>query len=234
MASNFYHKHVKLSLLLVLWICTSPSLADDLGQLKKVEAALTARQYAEAEKMLKPLADGGNGRAAYLLGDLYMNGSGVPQNYSKGKQWLEKAAAAGQATNDGEYQIGRTYFEGLGTPKDYNKAYYWLSKGAADGNPHAMNDLSVMYLHGYGVDKDNKKALELQLKAAKNGCPYAKLSVAEKYEEGHSLPKDLKKARALYEESAAEEVVPAMEHLSWLLEKRDRWPAGHQASAVSR
>lgn len=111
----------------------------------------------------------------------------------------------------GEYQIGRTYFQGLGTPKDYGKAYYWLSKGAADGNPHAMNDLSQMYEFGTGVEKNSKKALELELKAEKNGCPYAKLSVAQRYRTGDGLPKDLKKARALYEESAAEGLVPAMD-----------------------
>ena len=42
--------------------------------------AFISKDYVKAQKILKPLADQGNGKALYSLGLLYANGQGVKKN----------------------------------------------------------------------------------------------------------------------------------------------------------
>ena len=53
----------------------------------------------------------------------------MPQNYTKARQWYEKAAA--QGSSPAEYNLGVLYDEGHGMPQDYVRAYMWYSLAAA-------------------------------------------------------------------------------------------------------
>ena len=56
----------------------------------------------------------GDAFAQRLLGSLYLNGDGVPQDYTKARQWYEKAAAQ-----------GFLYAAGRAVPQDDVRAYMW-------------------------------------------------------------------------------------------------------------
>jgi hypothetical protein len=76
-----------------------------------------------------------------ILGQFYEKGYGVPQDYTKAREWYQKAAAdnqlagrsrakngfwAGLAMNN----LGGLFANGQGVPQDYAKAREWLEKAA--------------------------------------------------------------------------------------------------------
>lgn len=55
-----------------------------------------SRDYAEAVKLLTLSAEQGHGQSASLLANAYLNGElGLEQDPARGREWLERAAAAG-------------------------------------------------------------------------------------------------------------------------------------------
>ena len=79
------------------------------------------------------------------LGTLYLEGTGVPQDSSKGIYWLRKAARQGDA--EAYVNLGRVYFEGTGVPKDWAKAYFFLYMAANHAGreiPNAKENLSIL------------------------------------------------------------------------------------------
>jgi TPR repeat protein len=64
------------------------------------QKGLTAHEsgdYATALRSWKPLAKQGNTDAQFLLGAMYDNGQGVPQNYKTAVKWYTLAAKQGDA-----------------------------------------------------------------------------------------------------------------------------------------
>ena len=58
-------------------------------------AAYDRGDYATSLRLSRPLADQGNATAQNLLGSMYANGQGVPQNYINAYMWFSLAAAQG-------------------------------------------------------------------------------------------------------------------------------------------
>ena len=67
-------------------------------QLAMGEAALARREYDEALKILRPLAQGGDVRAQDRLAEMYANGFGVTRNYNQAYIWYSLAARGGSTT----------------------------------------------------------------------------------------------------------------------------------------
>jgi serine/threonine protein kinase len=67
-------------------------------QLAMGEAALARREYDEALKILRPLAQGGDVRAQDTLAGMYANGFGVTRNYNQAYIWYSLAARGGSTT----------------------------------------------------------------------------------------------------------------------------------------
>jgi TPR repeat protein len=80
------------------------ALAGDRGAANK---ALEARSYAEAIRLLTPLAEGGNAEALFHLGEMHWYGEGVPRDDAQAKAWFEKAASAGNAQAGGALAVMR-------------------------------------------------------------------------------------------------------------------------------
>ena len=83
----------------------------------------------------QPLAEQGDARAQFYFGLLYENGDGVPLDYTKARQWYEKAAAQGDAK--AQLYLGLQSSFGQGGPMDVVDAYMWYSLAAGNGNVHA-------------------------------------------------------------------------------------------------
>ena len=60
------------------------------------QAAFERQDYSTALYELEPLAAQGDGRAEYLVGIIYRDGLGVPQDYVTAYAWLHVAQARGK------------------------------------------------------------------------------------------------------------------------------------------
>jgi peptidoglycan hydrolase-like protein with peptidoglycan-binding domain len=143
------------------------------------QAAFEQRDYQEALMELQPLAEQGDGRAQYLVGIIYRDGLGVPQDFVTSYAWLHVAAARGMpqaaSARDGmswrltpseideaqrlarEWQPGYA-LGGARTPqRNYNAGGTYDPNGpdSYDINSRALNRTEVMDLqwnlavHGY-------------------------------------------------------------------------------------
>src|SRR5262249_44080859 len=78
---------------------------------------------------LEQAADKGDVRAMINLGYMYMGGyGGVGKDWTKGREWWEKAAAKGDA--EAMRKVGVSYE----VDQDYAKAREWYEKAAAKGD----------------------------------------------------------------------------------------------------
>ncbi|MDR2075649.1 MAG: sel1 repeat family protein [Desulfovibrio sp.] len=116
-------------------------------------------------------AEKGDAAAMLRLGGLYEQGIAVPRNYSKAREWYQKAAAAGLA--EGYYNLGLCYEIGMGTEANLEQAAANFEKAAALGLPHALYKLGLWSRTGTGVPQNTAKALEYLTLAADGGHIYA-------------------------------------------------------------
>lgn len=85
----------------------------------------------------------GNVVAQKMLGDLYEQGRGVPENLKVSADWRTKAALRGNT--DAQVSLGKMYLAGAGVEKNQEKAEYWLQRAAVEGNSEAQFLLGKMY-----------------------------------------------------------------------------------------
>jgi TPR repeat protein len=113
--------------------------------------------YATALRIFRPLADRGQILAEYLIGLMYANGQGVPQDYAEAMTWHLKAAKQGEAK--AQFSVGLMYFKGLGTQAKLAEAFEWYRRAAEQGDATAQYNLGAMYDKGEAVKRDPVTAL---------------------------------------------------------------------------
>jgi hypothetical protein len=190
--TNCDYKTLFLSLVSVLVLSVTPSLAHEVGQLRKVEDAFNTKRYAEAETMLKRLADS-NPRAAWILGDLYMGGRGVPPNPIKARELWEHATAAGD--QDAMCSLASLLNDGGAT--DRKRALALYEKSASLGCVHAQFNMGLECMWGRVTRQDYSRALTYFQSGAKTGDGNAECLLAHLYESGLGASKDLHRAASL-------------------------------------
>jgi TPR repeat protein len=99
------------------------------GSFEDGVTAFNRRDYATAVKLWRPLAEQGNPNAQVRLGDIYLDGLGVPQDYAEMAKWYRLAAEQGAA--DAQAVLGSAYAEGTGVARNYILAHMWLNLAAA-------------------------------------------------------------------------------------------------------
>ena len=92
-------------------------------------------QVSSLEQM-RPLAEEGDMRAQFILGSLYDDGEGVPEDDAEAIRWYRLAAEQGAVT--AQVLLGIKYWEGEGVPEDFVLAYMWLNLGAAQGHENGQ------------------------------------------------------------------------------------------------
>ena len=115
---------IALSLLLVLAV-TPPAFAAPIDD---ANAAYQRGNFSAAEKLLLPIAEGGNAYAQYRLGLVYLEATGEMRSPAEAAKWLESAALQGQP--QAQYKLGILYVNGNGVSQDLIQAYMWLSLSA--------------------------------------------------------------------------------------------------------
>jgi TPR repeat protein len=143
------------------------TLAVTPANFDKALAELRARRPQEALPLFRQAAEEGEERAMVELGNLYEDGSGVPQDYSEAARWFRVAADRGNTT--GMLRIGSMYYTGKGVPQNYALAAEWFRRASDSGDPRGEFDLGMMYERGHGVTKDPDAAEQFYRQSAKLG-----------------------------------------------------------------
>jgi Sel1 repeat len=123
------------------------------------------------EQVLK-VAKEGQKHAQYRIGVMYQQGIAVPVDYTKAKDWYEKAAAQGHAA--AQNNLGWMYQQGLGTAVNYQQAFYWYQKSAEQKNAFGTSNLAYLYDKGIGVFENKDEANRGYCRAAAQGNWLAK------------------------------------------------------------
>jgi TPR repeat protein len=192
------------------------------GPIEDAQAALENRDAHRAMALLAPLASAGDTRAQVLLGEIYLNGIGLPQNFALAADWMAKAAAQGDA--DAQNALGRLYAEGLGVAADGKAALDWMTRAAEQGKPDHQHDLGLTLDTGKAGVTDRAAAAQWFERAANQGLAKAKTSLGLAYQSGAGVEKNLPKAAALYAEAAEAGDSRAQNNLGLMLARGEGVP----------
>jgi len=124
------------------------------AKLKEAEAAFQAGDFATALKELKPYLKKKRqpATANLMMARMYLEGLGVPANYSKAWKHLQRPAKSGNAWAATE--IGKLYLQGDGVIQSYAKARDWFEKAAKAGYGPAQVELGHLHRSGLSVAVD--------------------------------------------------------------------------------
>jgi len=159
---------------LFLMIALAPAWADYDDAIKDYNNG----DYAGALRELRPLAQQGNLDAQAKLGEMYLQGKGVTQDYTTAMRWLKQAATQGDVAA-AESDLGLIYYNGAGVKRDYAEAARWFQKAAEQGYADAQIGLGTLYSYGLGVPKDPVKAYMWFQLASKGGSKEGTRSLNE-------------------------------------------------------
>jgi TPR repeat protein len=137
------------------------------ASVKVAVAALDARHYLTARRVLDPLATAGNADAETWLGYMDQEGLGADRNVVQSITWFTKASAAGSAEAD--RRLGQIYLDGRGVLQNVATARQWLQLAADRGNAPAQRMLGELFMRGIGVTKDPAQAYAWLAIAASHG-----------------------------------------------------------------
>jgi len=123
-------------------IALANEIEDDLSQysVDAGRSALLDKNYTEAEKQFRTLAEAGDSEAQSHLGSLYYVGSGVEQSFVSAFLWYKKAAD--QGNTDAQYSLGNMYLLGEGIEQNYEEAAKWYSFASEKGHVAATSNLN--------------------------------------------------------------------------------------------
>ena len=137
--------------------------------------------HAEAVRWALIGAEAGIDRGQNLLGEMYRDGVGVPQDFKKALDYFELAAA--QDFPLAYYNASVIYRDGVGVEKDTAKGFEYLKRAADMGHAGAMIDLALAYIDGTDVPQNYEIALGWYSKAASRNTRMA-VKLAQAYEDG--------------------------------------------------
>lgn len=128
------------------------------------------------------------------LARLIYQGRGVEKDEEKSREWIDKAAQAGNPS--AAFEMARLLSN---TDKpEFAKIYPYLL-AAANGNiPLAQNELGLLYLSGKLGAADYPAAVAWFTRAAKAGLAKAQHNLATLYQRGMGVPLDYSSAGELY------------------------------------
>lgn len=162
------------------------------GELGIFDEERSRKYYEQAFDVLYEQAFGEDDEEAQtILGNSYVDGEGVEQNYSLGIKMYQRAIKHNYA--NAFNALGLCYSSGLGVVKDLQKEFRLKLKSAELGYPMGMNNVAINYLLGIGVDKDVQKYKEWCLRAAKCGNISAQRTLAVDYYCGEVEKKSIDK-----------------------------------------
>lgn len=137
------------------------------GGFDEAEAAYGRHDFKAALSELQPLTEQGLAKAQLLLGLMYYQGQGVPQDYKEAIKLARLAAEQGDA--NAQNFVGLMYYNGHGVLEDYKETFKWYRLAAEQGSAAGQGMLSSLYYKGIGVPKDYMEAYAWASVAVANG-----------------------------------------------------------------
>jgi TPR repeat protein len=120
---------------------------------------IDVKSQQEAFALLFEGATRGDATAMYNIGVFYQHGYGVPRDFTKAREWYEKAAAKDSSLAMGN--LGALFVNGLGVPQDYTKAREWYEKAADKGDANAKMALERLPMREAAIAGRYDEALRL-------------------------------------------------------------------------
>ena len=118
---------------------------------------------------LEAAAAKGNPRAEAALGEVLLNGEGLPRDDSRGVALLEKAARAGHGP--AAFRLGMLLSRGEnGVVRDPARAVAYFRAAAAAGEAEAFFNLGAAHANGRGAKRDLGEALAWLTVAKRRGA----------------------------------------------------------------
>ncbi|MDF1839560.1 MAG: tetratricopeptide repeat protein, partial [Planctomycetota bacterium] len=119
---------------LLLAACVSPTSA--------AWSAYGAGDYQVALQGWSTEANAGDAKAQYLVGLMYDEGQGVPEDRVEAARWYRLSADQGNAA--AQSNLGLLYFRGHGVERSKDEAARWFGRAAAQGFAPAVSNLALM------------------------------------------------------------------------------------------
>jgi hypothetical protein len=116
---------------------------------------------------LRPLADSGDRRAAFVLAMQLAAARPAPDGYAEARRYFLEAAKDGYV--DALFNLGTFYDKAQGVPRDVPQAVKWFKLAADQRDGQAQMNLAIHYGRGDGVPRDLEEADRWLRMAANNG-----------------------------------------------------------------
>jgi TPR repeat protein len=159
-------------------------------------------------------AEGGDARAAFLLGMRYARPDDSNRDDVEAVRWLRQAAEQGLA--EAQYNLGIMYAGGRGVARDSQQAARWYREAAEQGLASAQYNLGAQYSVGDGVPRDGQRAAMWFERAALQDIPEAAYNLGVLYDLGRGVEADARTAMQWYERAAGRGYHPAASRLAAL------------------
>ena len=115
-----------------------------------------------------------------MLGDLFRDGRGVPQDVQQALACYQKAAQ--QEDAKGQVRIGRLYLDGKpGLKQDERKAAECFRQAAMQHDAEGEVELGLACVQGRGVSRNLPKGVQCFRLAAQQGNPRGQLNLGQAY-----------------------------------------------------
>lgn len=217
-------------LLAIIFVAAAIFAAADPIELEQGRAALAAKDYASAQRLLQPLAQSGNAVAQNALGVMYRDGWGFARDDAAALSWFTKAAE--QGNDKAQFHLGGMHAGGKGTPQDYAQASKWFRLAAEQGYAPGQSALATMYGLGDGVARDAKQAMHWYARAAEQNYAPAQTSLGAMYATGEAGQRDYQRAQALFRQALAQDYPRAAAWLARLYV--EGWGVGRDLNEAAK
>lgn len=174
---------------------------------------------------LRGFAEQGNIPAQNLLGESYMSGRGVKQDFAEAFKWFRKSADRGNAA--ALFHLGSLYYTGSGVGKDTAAALECLSKAADGAYAPAQAALGTKYLAGEDLPADQALGLKWLRKAGEGGYGPAQFQLAAIFYYGRGVAVDKPEALKWFRLAGEGGNAQAQFNAGLMLAKGDGVPLDH-------
>ncbi len=208
-----WHKMILLlaSLIIILTAIFTIVMIND-NSLKKAEKLFLKGDFDPAFKIFSELAENGNGRAMYYLGEYYTQGYGSTYiDNEKASEWRIRGAEEGDIL--AKLNVAISLPEDSELRKDISKKLFSsVLEMAESGDVRAQSELAGLYEHGLGTTKDPETAVFWYKKAIEKGDISSTFNLGVIYFYGSKNIKENKREAFNFISKAAEKGFPS----AWL------------------
>ena len=140
----------------ILFVLAGAGAGAARAQLAQGVELFERAEFGAAAQVLSPLAKGGDPKAQYVLGVMYLNRMVPPPSETAAEELLIKSGEAGFAK--AQVELARMYREGQGAKQDFAKSFHWSMRAAEAGDVGAQLQVADSLAFGHGVDRDAVEA----------------------------------------------------------------------------